>query len=342
MPPSPRRRRRVFRGASAVALFTLTAGGVAFAGTFHIGQRLDSIGRIDLGGALHTVAPVTDPAASAGSTTPATAGAVNYLIVGSDSRAGARVTDADYASMGSQADNGGQRSDTIMILRLDPGGGASLLSLPRDLYVAIAGTGKQNRINTAFSISAETLVRTISQDFNISIEHYLEVDFQGFKRLVDVIGGVSLCFPAPARDLNTGLHVSAGCWRLSGLQALQFARSRHYEELINGRWREDGSADLGRIKRQQEFIRIAMDKAIAVGLHSPLTINNVLDAMVGNLTVDKGLTRSDFAHLAKQFANLTSNQLQTFTVPGNVAMIHGLSVLTIDTGAAEPILARFR
>jgi LCP family protein required for cell wall assembly len=341
MPSSPRRRRRAFRGVSAVALFTATASGIAFAGTFHIGQRLDSIGRIDLSGVLHKVTPVTDPAT--GVTAAASgADAVNYLIVGSDTRAGAKRSDADYGSMGNEGAAGGQRSDTIMVLRLDPSGSASVLSLPRDLYVAIAGSNSQNRINTAFSISAETLVKTIEQDFNIPIDHYIEVDFQGFKRLVDAIGGVSICFPAAARDLGTGLRVNAGCWRLNGLQALQFARSRHYEELHNGRWREDGSADLGRIKRQQEFIRLALDKAIAVGLHSPLTINNLLDAIVGNMTIDKTLSRSDMTRLAGQFGNLSGDQLQTFTVPADSTMIRGMSVLRIDTAAAEPILAHFR
>jgi len=342
MPSSPRRRRRAFRGVSAVVLFTATAGGIAFAGTFHVGQRLDSIGRIDFGGALHTVTPITDPATGqTASTAPAT-GAVNYLLVGSDTRAGAKQSDADYGSMGNEGAGSGQRSDTIMILRLEPSGTASLLSFPRDLYVAIAGSNNQNRINTAFSINAQTLVKTIEQDFSIPIDHYVEVDFQGFKRLIDSIGGVSMCFSAPARDLNTGLRVNAGCWRLSGVQALQYARSRHYEELHNGHWVADGSADLGRIKRQQKFIKVAIDKAIAVGLHSPLTINNLLDAIVGNMTIDKTLSRNDMLNLAKQFGNLGGDQLQTFTIPGTSAMIRGMSVLRIDNAAAEPILARFR
>jgi polyisoprenyl-teichoic acid--peptidoglycan teichoic acid transferase len=342
MPSSPRRRRRAFRGASAVVLFTATAGGIAFAGTFHVGQRLDSIGRIDLGATLHSVPPVTDPATGATSSTDPPTGAINYLLVGSDTRAGAKSSDADYGSMGNEGAGSGQRSDTIMILRLDAAGGASLLSLPRDLYVPIAGSNTQNRINTAFSMSAQTLVKTIEQDFSIPIDHYVEVDFQGFKRLIDAIGGVTLCFSAPARDLNTGLRVNAGCWTLKGVQALQYARSRHYEELHNGHWQVDGSADLGRIKRQQKFIKVAIDKAIAVGLHSPLTINNLLDAIVGNMTIDKGLSRSDMARLAKEVGNLSGDQLQTFTVPGTSAMIHGMSVLQIDTTAAEPILARFR
>jgi len=329
---SPRRRRRSVRGFSAVALFTLTAGGIAAAGTLHVGQRLDAITRIDLGGSLQA-ARADQP----GITAP-----VNYLIVGSDSRSGAKPGDPDYASMG--PDQGDNHSDTLMVLRLDPStGGALLLSLPRDLYVPIAGTGKKNRINTAYPISPSTVVRTVESDFNIPIQHFIAVNFQGFKHLVDAIGGVQLCFPSPARDTNTGLNVpAAGCYHFNGVQALAFARSRHYAELRGGRWIEDGTADLGRIKRQQEFMRTALQQSISAGLDSPFTLNRLLDAVIGNLTIDSSLGRSDLTRLARQFKNLSGDKLQTLTLPANPAVIGGMDVLRIDAANAEQVLQQFR
>ena len=329
-----RSRRTAVRFISAVALFTVTAGGIAVAGSFHISQRFDEIGRIDLGAALQ---PAKDE--------PGITTAQNYLLVGSDSRAGANPGDADYGAMGNEDTVGGKRSDTIMVLRLDPVlGRASIMSLPRDLYVTIAGTnGKKNRINTAYSIGADALVRTVQDNFGITIQHYLEVDFQGFKRLVDELGGVTICFEFPTRDKNTGLNIpNPGCQDLGGTQALAFARSRHYQELRDGKWQEDGSADLGRVKRQQDFLRIALDRSISKGLGNPLAISGLLDAVVGNVTVDASLTKGDMTRLARQFRSLGSDKLDSYTLPATSTMIRGMSVLVEDQAAAEAVLAHFR
>ena len=329
-----RSRRTAVRFVSAVVLFTVTAGGIAVAGSFHISQRFDEIGRIDLGAALQ---PAKDE--------PGITSAQNYLLVGSDSRAGANPGDADYGAMGNEDTVGGKRSDTIMVLRLDPVlGRAAIMSLPRDLYVTIAGTnGKKNRINTAYSIGADALVRTVQDNFGITIQHYLEVDFQGFKRLVDELGGVTICFEYPTRDDNTGLNIpNPGCQSLGGTQALAFARSRHYKELRDGRWREDGTADLGRVKRQQDFLRIALDRSISKGLGNPLAISGLLDAVVGNVTVDASLTKGDMTRLARQFRSLGSDKLDSFTLPAAATTIRGMSVLVEDQAAAAAVLAHFR
>jgi LCP family protein required for cell wall assembly len=185
----------------------------------------------------------------------------NYLLVGSDTRATADPTDSDFKSIGKV---GGQRSDTIMVMRFDPvTGAAALLSLPRDLWVSIAGTGQKAKINAAYAKGPGTLIETVKQDFNIPIHHYVEVDFQGFKRIVDALGGITVCFDTPARDRNTGLYIdSAGCHELDGIGALQYVRSRHYETLAKGKWKETGD-DRDRIKRQQEFLKLALDKAVS-------------------------------------------------------------------------------
>ena len=152
--------------------------------------------------------------------------AQNFLLVGSDSRAGIAPDDPNIGAFGSEAEVGGQRSDTIMVLRIDPKSErASVLSFPRDLWVSIAGTGAKQRINTAFSRGPDVLVATLQQNFGIPIQHFVEVDFVGFKGLVDAVGGVPVYFENPARDKNTGLNIPvSGCVTLNGDQALAYAR----------------------------------------------------------------------------------------------------------------------
>ena len=105
----------------------------------------------------------------------------------------------------------GQRSDTIMIMRQEKdGNGVALLSLPRDLWVNIAGRSSPSRINSAYSDGTDVLAATITQEFGIPINHVVEVDFEGFKDIIDTAGGTELCFWYVTRDKNTGLDAAAG------------------------------------------------------------------------------------------------------------------------------------
>ena len=131
--------------------------------------------------------------------------AENYLLVGSDSRDGVDGTSADAAVIGDTGDVGGRRSDTIMILRQERNGGAGLMSVPRDLWVEIAGTDRSNRINSAYNEGPERLAATVSEALGIPIHHYVEVDFVGFKQIVDELGGIELCVGYAARDTHSGL-----------------------------------------------------------------------------------------------------------------------------------------
>ena len=239
-------------------MLIVTACLLAAAGVWYAKHRLDNIETIALDAVL------TDQGAdAAGATSEFPTEVENYLIVGSDSRDGASPDDPDYMGIVGTENHVGRRSDTIMLLRFDPvTNSAALLSLPRDLYVDIPGSDDPNRINAAYFKGPDVLIKTVTESFGIPVHHYVEVDFQGFKRIVDAIDGVSIWFDAPVRDANTGLRVNeTGCVKLDGLQALQYARSRHLETKINGRWREDPTGDLGRISRQQDFIR----RAIAEG-----------------------------------------------------------------------------
>ena len=167
-------------------------------------------------------------------------GPENYLLVGSDSRDGISEDDPDAGGF-LDGGYGGGRSDTIMVARVDPAAEKiAVLSIPRDLYVTIAGGDHQDRINTAFAESPQTLVDTVSQTLGIPLNHYVEVDFRGFQSVVDTLGGVPMYFDQPMRDEWTGLDVSEpGCVVLKGPQALAFSRARHVEVYDGSEWVSD-------------------------------------------------------------------------------------------------------
>jgi LCP family protein required for cell wall assembly len=226
--------------------------------------------------------------------------AENFLIVGSDLR--------------EETDESGSRSDSIMILRRDPAGGAALLSIPRDLWVPIAGTGDSGKINWAFNGGGPRLTETITQALGIPIHHYIEIDFDGFSRLVDSFGGVDICIPNPAQDTGSGLSVPGGCQTLHGPQALAFVRSRHYEEWIDdeGDWVPDGKNDLGRIERQQAFIRAATQDVMEELKSNPFLLGNLLEAARGLVSFDENL---DLLEAAESLRAAFQEGLRTFQLP---------------------------
>ncbi|MBA3955362.1 MAG: LCP family protein, partial [Acidimicrobiia bacterium] len=197
----------------------------------------------------------------------------NYLLVGSDSREFVQGGD-DLESFGDTSETGSDKADTMILVRIDPQAEtASMVSFPRDLIVTIAGTGKKNRINTAFADGPSQLIETIQLNFNLPVHHYIQVDFAGFRELVDAIGGVDLYLEHPVRDRDgngqnfSGLDIDqTGCVTLDGTQALAYVRSRHFQSFVDGRWQADPTGDIGRIGRQQDFIRRAVRSALAKGL----------------------------------------------------------------------------
>ena len=266
--------------------------------------------------------------------------AVNVLMVGSDSRE--NITAEEEESYGSTADAGGQRSDTIMILHVDPRQEkASILSIPRDTWVLNSNTGRNSRINEAFSEGPNGLINTITDNFNIPIDHYAEVDFDGFKGVVDSIGGVEIPFAAPARDHNSGLNVpTAGCVKLTGDQALAYARSRYYETKLNGRWVSDPRSDLSRIDRQQDFIRRVIREAVS-SASNPLTLNALISDGVQNVTLDDGFGAKNVFDIARRFRSLDSNTVEMMTLPTTGANRGGASVLIPNEDEVPALVDRF-
>lgn len=320
-----------------LSLFVIAGCLVTAAGLYYALDKFNDIPRITL---THVLTPPVDDAVDGGGDQwdqP-----LNFLLVGSDTRDNIDPDDPDSGAF-LNGDFGGQRSDTIMILRLDPTTDqAAIISFPRDLWVRIAGSGEQ-RINTAYARGADVLIQTIQQSFGIPIHHYVEVDFVGFKKLVDAVKGVPVYFAAPARDENTGLFVEqSGCVTLSGEQALAYARSRHYEYLEGNRWRTDGTGDLGRIGRQQDFIKRSLKHAIAKGARDPFVLNDLVDVAVKYVKIDDALRAKDLYKLANRFRNLDASNLYTYQLPVIPAMKGEASVLLLQERQAQPYLDVFR
>ena len=241
--------------------------------------------------------------------------AANFLIVGADNNA---CLDDNGAAL-EDRDSIGERSDTIMIWRANPEANQlAVLSLPRDLYVDIAG-GRKARINSAFRRDDPSkLIDTIWINFGIPIDHYVQIDFCAFERLVDAVGGVEVPFQHPARDRKSGLYVaSAGCVRLDGDSALAYVRSRQYQYEDppgSGEWMTDGTSDFGRIARQQDFLRRVITTVISDGLYSPNLATALITTNRDYLVTDTGLTVRRMLEFANTLRALDPSKITTYRV----------------------------
>jgi len=266
---------------------------------------------------------------------------MNVLLVGSDSRANTTGDLAEEAGKAIEGDRAGL-SDTMMVLHVDPKQGqAAVLSIPRDLWLDVDGS--KARINSAFAVGGpQLLIKTIQDDLGIQINHYAAVDLAGFQHIVDTVGGLKIYLDAPARDAKSGLDLpTAGCVQLDGFQALAYVRSRYYESYEAGRWVSDPTSDFGRIKRQQDFIRRMLKKALASGISNPLTLNRLIGIGVGNLTIDSTMSSSDMVTLARRFRSLDpdSVDMQTLPVTG-FTTAGGADVLRLKVAEAQPLIDR--
>jgi len=272
----------------------------------------------------------------------------NFLITGSDN--GACVDpDSPYADAFGNRSGLGERADTIMILRLDPNTNASaVLSFPRDLWVKIAGRSSSSRINSAFNRDdPNTLVETIWNNFGVPVDHYVNVDFCAFKKIVDAVGGVRVPFATGIRDRNTGLLIEdPGCHTFLGEEGLAYVRSRklQYFDEDSRKWREDPAADRGRISRQQDFLRRALQKALDVGAGSPTVAKQLIDAGLEFVILDDQLTPGKLLELAQAMRDLDPNTMKTYQIEGTGKMINGNSVIepNIKSESMKAVLAVFK
>ena len=270
--------------------------------------------------------------------------AANFLVVGSDSRENIAGEDPNAGAF-LDGDSAGRRADTILIVRVDPSKeAATMLSLPRDLWVPIAGQDGAQRINAAYAEGEQVLADTIQQVLGIPVHHYVEVDFAGFQQMVTAVDGVPVYFERAMKDENSGLDVlHPGCATLDGPSALAFARSRHLEYMLDGVYRTDPTGDLGRITRQQLLIRNAISRAVSKGLTNPLTLKRLVDVGVSNIGIDDELSAVELLQLGRRFARFDSKELVTYTLPvTDFVTDGGAKVLALDEEAAAPVLDVFR
>jgi LCP family protein required for cell wall assembly len=313
----------------AVNVVVVLACFAAAGGLAYVDSKVGRLQRISLGASLSEITKQSGNDA-----------VQNILMVGVDSDQGLDPSDPRM-----QGRTQTLNSDTIMILRIDPSQTkAALLSLPRDLWIPLGGNGEKNKINAALPIGGpDLLIRTITQNFGIKISHYVQVDFQQFQKLVDVVGGVPMAFNMPVRDEWTGLDVSQpGCVTLDGAKALDYVRSRHLEFFQDGTWQYDGAADLSRISRQQDFIRKAIKRASDKGLRNPITLNRLVDASLAAITVDDQFKTSDIASLAGRFRSFNPDTFQTYALPVVTDWAGDLSIVRLVDKDAKPVLDVFR
>ena len=281
-------------------------------------------------------------------TAAATGGPENFLVVGSDTRAFTSGNSTLQQQFGTEAQNGGQRSDTMMVIRVDPSSSKTLVvSFPRDLWVQVPGLGL-SKINSAYDAGPQRVIDMLKQDFNIKINHFVQVDFKSFQGVVNAIGTVPVYVPYQARDNLTGLYQPvAGCERFNGADALAYVRSRDLQYYSQDRqtWLPaDAVPDIDRIARQQQFIRTLAGIAVRAGLSNPLTANAIVNRVLENLTVDSSLSKNDVLNLVDAFRTINPNNtghVQFATMPWTVGPNQdGQAVLYLRQPDADALLTR--
>jgi LCP family protein required for cell wall assembly len=303
-----------------IALVVLLACTVLVAGLFVFGWwQFSRIERVNVASALY---------AGGGKGT-------NYLIVGSDSRQGIDPNSPNSGAFLGETVSG-ERTDTIMVLRIE-GSKSYLLSIPRDLWVKNPATGQMGRINATYQSGPTALIQAV-ESLGIPVQHYMEINFVSFAKLVDAVGGITVDFPYPARDTHSGLDVpKAGATHLDGTQALAYVRSRYYEQLIDGTWQVDGTADLGRVQRQRAFLQALMGKV--TGTKNPLSLMSVATAMSGGMRIDNKMTYFDALGLAWHLRG--GFNPESVTLPVTPVTRGGAAVLDLQKNEAQPLVAQF-
>lgn len=248
--------------------------------------------------------------------------AVNYLLVGSDTREGLTPAELKALRVGSTKSAAGQRSDTMLLVHISKARDkAVIISLPRDTLVTIpqriGADGKtipaeQAKLNSVFGWGgAPLLIQVIESKTNLRIDHYVEINFAGFAHVVDALGGIQVCTKQNINDPKSHLILSAGVHTLNGIEALKYVRTRDF----------DGMGDLGRMQRQQQFMSSVLRKATSTGvLLNPVKLLSFFNAAMATVKTDSSLNTSDLITLGKQLRNLSASKVRTLTVPlSNVA-----------------------
>jgi LCP family protein required for cell wall assembly len=217
-------------------------------------------------------------------------------------------------------DASGYLADTIILgLQPTPGGAPIMVSLPRDLYVWNMCEQTFTRINTGLGgcsgvASGSELLAILVEDYTgIPIDHLARVNFDGFARVVDAMGGITVCIDNPRRDIKAHLLIeSTGCQTVEGETALGWVRSRHPEELVGGEWKAVGGSDFGRQRHQQDALFQLAGRA--AGFSSPAALTDRLSAVASSVRLDSSWSFGQAVATAWRYRGLSKDDVTRFTI----------------------------
>lgn len=327
------RRPRVLKAVGLTLAGTLVLGCAAAGWAYwHLNSNIKSV---DINSALGDDRPAKPtPTPSASQEAPLPTEAVNILVLGSDSRSG-----KENQALGGGSSTGA-RSDTAMVVHIDAGRtAATVVSIPRDTLVTrpscpLESGGSTSMaygamFNSAYSVGGPVCaVKTVESITDVRMDHYIEIDFSGFAKLVDALGGVTVTTDEDIDDDDSHLTLKAGTHHLNGKRALAFARTRHGIG--------DGS-DLGRIGLQQKLVKALLEQISSTNLlTSPTKLYSVADAITGSLTTDTGLdSLTELMSLGESLRGLSSDEAKTVTMPVVTAPSNPNRVVAKEPAASE-------
>jgi len=334
--------RRVGRRSRVLKIAGLTLAGALVLGVataswayWHLNNNIKSVDIDSALGANRPAKAVTTPSASASAAAaPVPTGSVNILVLGSDSRSG-----KENQALGGGTSTGA-RSDTAMVVHIDAGRtGATVVSIPRDTLVTRPSCPLESggstavaygaMFNSAYSVGGPVCaVKTVESITDVRMDHYIEIDFSGFAKLVNALGGVTVTTDEDIDDDSSHLKLAAGTHHLNGKQALALARTRHGIG--------DGS-DLGRIGLQQKLVKALLEQISSTNLlTSPTKLYSVADAITGSLTTDTGLdSLTELMNLGESLQGLSAADVKTVTMPVVTAPSNPNRVVADEPEASE-------
>ncbi|HEX5288205.1 MAG TPA: LCP family protein [Streptosporangiaceae bacterium] len=306
-----RRQRAILTVAAVVSALVLVTSGGAWAVTTYVTGHLDRL--------------------SVGTSGTPESGPLNILVAGVDERSGLTPEQERELHVGHDVST---NSDTLMLVHVPADHSyLEVVSLPRDSWVNIPGHG-MNKINAAFGLGGPKLmVQTVAAATGLTINDYIEVNFLGFVKVIDALGGVNICLPFAVNDAYSGLDLSAGVHHVDGITALEFARDRH----------SFAASDLARIDDQQQLMATVLSKAASTGtLSDPFKLRKVIASVTSAIQVDQGF---NLVSLASQLSGLRPQNVAFTTVPlANLSYQTptGESAVLWDSAAAGQLFGQIR
>ena len=319
-------RRPVVAAASVGAAFVLAGSGLSYAAVGHY---------------TATISPV--PAFEGLTDRPDDDAATNILVVGSDDRGGISTERRLELALG--VEDFGRHTDTMLLVHLTSGGAVDVISIPRDsavtipAHTSVMGTDVEEtmgKINTAYSSGGPPLlVQTVEDATGVHVDHYVEVNFEGFVDIVDALGGVEVCTDVPIDDELSGLVLPAGTSTVDGQMGLSYVRARYFDPM----------ADYGRMQRQQAFLASMARKAASTSvLLNPFRANSTVNAALSSLSADPALNDSEVKRILRQLRGTSPGDVQFHSVPvaQEEYLDDGSLAVVWDSGGARSLFDSLR